>query len=257
MKRKIYIGKTVLFVAVVFFLNKHVCGEPLRYAPVDDPLGYSDNFLYRQWCKETFEKGDFVYEGYKKIAFDIKFVPEKGTDFWQTPIETLRIGSGDCEDAMFLFLDYLAYSQDSTDSAKIIWGWVDNKADKTKYAHVWCQLLGRDGREYIVEAYSQGWDGIIPMDYVRNFEERRPIFELSCSEFNKLNELSSLGWVINIGDREVLVFDEDVLSYGYGYLADEHVFQQKFAAALKPNEKIEIKKIIENLHKFFIRKNNE
>ena len=94
--------------------------EPLRwsgsgsnpsYKPVLDEcpdLEYvedrHDNFLYKKWCEETFTNGNHIYEGYRDIAFNIKYTPEvPETDNWQTPLETTRLGQGDCEDAVFPF----------------------------------------------------------------------------------------------------------------------------------------------------------
>ncbi len=81
------------------------------YKPVMD--GYSglegdkeqhDNLLFKEWCENTFSNGNCIYEGYKDIAFNIKYTHEKaGTDNWQTPYESIRLMQGDCEDAVFLF----------------------------------------------------------------------------------------------------------------------------------------------------------
>jgi hypothetical protein len=50
----------------------------LGYKPVSDTCPYvenggklSDNFLYKEWCEETFVDGDCVYEAYKDIAFSV------------------------------------------------------------------------------------------------------------------------------------------------------------------------------------------
>lgn len=51
----------------------------------------TDNILYKEWCEETFENGNYIYEAYKNIAFNIKYAPEPNRiDFWQTPKETSR-----------------------------------------------------------------------------------------------------------------------------------------------------------------------
>ncbi|MGR3292733.1 MAG: hypothetical protein ACUZ9M_01795 [Candidatus Scalindua sp.] len=67
-----------------------------------------DNFLYKEWCEKTFINGNHIYEGYKDIAFNIKYAPEtKRTDNWQTPHESIKLKQGDCEDAVFLFFSHL------------------------------------------------------------------------------------------------------------------------------------------------------
>ena len=66
------------------------------YKPVPDECPYPDNngklfdnFMYKDWCEETFDNGKYIYEAYKDIAFNIKYTPEQAkTDIWQTPYET-------------------------------------------------------------------------------------------------------------------------------------------------------------------------
>lgn len=63
-----------------------------------------DNPRYKEWCINTFDNGEQIYEAYKEIAFDIDYRPEpQKTDYWQTPIETMQSKKGDCEDSAFLF----------------------------------------------------------------------------------------------------------------------------------------------------------
>lgn len=127
-----------------------------------------DNPQYREWCEETFVNGDFIYEAYKDIAFNITCVPETNKiDHWQTPAETTRLTTGDCEDAVFLFHAHLPPDQAS---ASIIWGWIIDSRDTAPRApaiataHVWYQLADKKGRQYIVEAFSGDWEGITPID---------------------------------------------------------------------------------------------
>ncbi len=49
------------------------------YKPVLETCSYlengeelNDNFLYKKWCEETFDNGNYIYEAYKNIAFNIK-----------------------------------------------------------------------------------------------------------------------------------------------------------------------------------------
>ncbi|KKK75362.1 hypothetical protein LCGC14_2874470, partial [marine sediment metagenome] len=166
------------------------------YKPVSDTCPYveeggklNDNFLYKKWCEETFVNGDYIYEAYKDIAFNIKYTPESGkTDFWQTPVETARLRKGDCEDAVFLFFSQLPLNQKN---AEIVWGWVINKQSTMGKAHVWYQLLDKRGQQYIVEGFSKDWNGIIPMNMVEETESRRPILTMAHSAIGKLASLLS------------------------------------------------------------------
>ncbi len=166
------------------------------YKPVPDECPYPDNsgerldnFMYKDWCEETFDNGKYIYEAYKDIAFNIKYTPEQSkTDIWQTPYETSKSKKGDCEDAVFLFTSHLSSMQKNT---KIIWGWVIDKDSKIARAHVWSQLIDKAGRQYIVEGFSEDWDGIIPLGIVEKTELRKPIFTITHSEFCRLSSLVS------------------------------------------------------------------
>ena len=167
----------------------------LSYKPVLDEcpdLEYSedlhDNFLYKKWCEETFTNGNHIYEGYKDIAFNIKYAPEvPKTDNWQTPLETTRLEQGDCEDAVFLFFSHLP---PTLENAEIVWGWVIDR-HRVARAHVWYQLKDGEGKEYIVEGFSNDWNGIIPMDIVRKTETRKPILKITHLEASRLLTLIS------------------------------------------------------------------
>jgi len=148
-----------------------------------------DNYLYKEWCEETFTNGNYIYEGYKDIAFNIKYAPEADrTDNWQTPLETIRLEQGDCEDAVFLFFSHLPPTQVN---AEIVWGWVIDRLKGVAKAHVWYQLIDREGREYIVEGFSNDWNGIIPMEIVERTETRKPILKITHLEAKKLSTLIS------------------------------------------------------------------
>ncbi|ODS33414.1 MAG: hypothetical protein SCARUB_01451 [Candidatus Scalindua rubra] len=166
------------------------------FKPVPDECPYLDNsgklydnFMYREWCEETFDNGKYIYEAYKDIAFNIKYTPEPAkTDIWQTPFETIRSKKGDCEDAVFLFFSHLPSKQKN---AMITWGWVNDKGSRVARAHVWYQLIDKGGQQYIVEAFSKDWDGIIPIGIVEETESRRPIFTITHSEVCRLASLTS------------------------------------------------------------------
>ena len=166
------------------------------YKPVPDECPYPDNngqlldnFMYKDWCEETFDNGKYIYEAYKDIAFNIKYTPEQAkTDIWQTPHETNKSKKGDCEDAVFLFTSHLSSMQKN---AKIIWGWVFDKGNRIARAHVWPQLTDKAGQQYIVEGFSKDWDGIIPLEIVEKTELRKPIFTITHSEVCRLSRLVS------------------------------------------------------------------
>lgn len=129
-----------------------------------------DNQLYKEWCINTFNNGEQIYEAYKEIAFDINYrVEPPKTDYWQTPIETQQSKQGDCEDSVFLFFSKLA---ELDINGNIIWGWVVEKDSAIAFAHVWYQLFDKHGKAYIVEGFSKEWNGIIPVEMLRGTEER-------------------------------------------------------------------------------------
>jgi hypothetical protein len=148
-----------------------------------------DNTLYKEWCERTFKHGNHIYEAYKDIAFNIKYTPESAkTDFWQTPFETTKSKSGDCEDAVFLFFSHLLPNQEN---AEIVWGWVIDRRIGVAKAHVWYQLKDKEGQLYVVEGFSNDWNGIIPMEIIKQTESRKPIFTLSHSEASRLASIIS------------------------------------------------------------------
>jgi hypothetical protein len=156
--------------------------------------GCHDNFLYKKWCEETFDNGNYIYEAYKKIAFDIKYAPEPNkADFWQTPIETVRLKRGDCEDAAFLLFSKIPSGQKN---AEIVWGWAIDKQNAVKRLHVWYQLEDKKGQKYIIEGFSKDWNGIIPMEIVKKNQSRIPILIIAHSEASRLDGL------LKIADNE-------------------------------------------------------
>jgi hypothetical protein len=151
---------------------------------LEDAEVLHDNFLYKEWCEETFTNGNYIYEGYKDISFNIKYAPEAArTDNWQTPTETIRLEQGDCEDAVFLFFSHLPPTQKN---AEIVWGWVFDRQLGVARAHVWYQLKDREGKEYIVEGFSNDWNGIIPMEIAKKTEIRTPILKITHLEACRL-----------------------------------------------------------------------
>ena len=73
--------------------SEYFCADKFSkpgFKPVPDECPYPENngllqdkFMYKEWCKETFENGKYIYEAYKDIAFNIKYTPEQAkTDIW-------------------------------------------------------------------------------------------------------------------------------------------------------------------------------
>ena len=185
-------------------------GKRLYWSGSDSHMGYKpvldeypdpeyseehhENSLYKKRCEETFTNGNNIYEGYRDITFNIKYAPEADrTDNWQTPLETVRLGYGDCEDTVFLFFSHLLPTQKN---AEIVWGWVIDRHGIAK-AHVWYQLTDRDGKDYIVEDFSNDWDGIIPMSIVKKKETRKPILKITHIEASRLLTLISRPDILN------------------------------------------------------------
>lgn len=268
----------------------YFCGDNSSkpvYKPVPDECPYPensgrlpDNFMYKDWCEETFGNGKYIYEAYKDIAFKIKYTPERAkTDVWQTPYETNKSKKGDCEDAVFLFTSHLPSMQKNI---KIIWGWVIDKGNKMARAHVWSQLTDKAGQQYIVEGFSKDWDGIIPFHIVEKTELRKPIFMITHSEFCRLSSLVSKpdSWQtyqslidlctpanliefysrnLNISQGMDSYFNPD---YGFiGYLLDTQTksyndtisHRHTARSNMFPSMDKEISSILKKLHELFIR----
>lgn len=147
-----------------------------------DRSGIPDNPLYKEWCINTFNNGEQIYEAYKEIAFDIDYRAEPPkTDYWQTPAETRQSKRGDCEDAVFLFFSELSELDINGD---IVWGWVVDKENSIAFAHVWYQLFDKHGRPYVVEGFSKEWNGIIPEEMITGAEERVPTLMIRHNQVN-------------------------------------------------------------------------
>jgi hypothetical protein len=225
------------------------------YKPVADTCPYvedgeklSDNFLYKEWCEETFDNGKCIYEAYKDIAFNIKYTPEASkTDFWQTPAETARLKKGDCEDAVFLFFSQLPPNQEN---AEIVWGWVINRQSKIGRAHVWYQLVDKKGQQYIVEGFSNDWNGIIPIEIIEETELRRPIFTILHSTVGRL--AGSLPQADNSQFAQSLVDTPSSTNFS-NHDSGDQPFSQGIDALLLPNTTKEISNILNKLHELFSR----
>lgn len=143
-----------------------------------------DNPRYREWCINTFNNGEQIYEAYREIAFDIDYRAEPpATDYWQTPGETRQSKKGDCEDSVFLFFSQLSGLDIDGD---VVWGWVEDRGASVVFAHVWYQLFDKRGRAYIVEGFSKEWNGIIPEEMLAVREERIPTLMIRHNQLNHI-----------------------------------------------------------------------
>jgi hypothetical protein len=255
----------------------------LSYKPVldecpnlEDAEELHDNFLYKEWCEETFTNGNNIYEGYKDIAFNIKYAPEADrTDNWQTPLESVRLEQGDCEDAVFLFFSHLPLTQEN---AEIVWGWVIDRQLGVARAHVWYQLKDREGNEYIVEGFSNDWNGIIPMEIVETTETRKPILKIthlearrlstlisrpdSCDTYQILADLHSSTDFVKIENNKKVISQDAVTSYhldakriGIKNMSREYKMSWNQPVKHRINTIVskEISKIFRKLHELFTR----
>ncbi len=257
---------------IVFGVTNHKLLK-IGYKPVPDTCPYvkdggelNDNFLYKEWCEETFDNGSYIYEAYKNIAFNIEYTPEPNkTDFWQTPLETARLKKGDCEDIVFHFFSQLP---PDLKNAGITWGWVIDKRSKVGRAHVWYQLTDKIGQQYVVEGFSKDWNGIIPMEIVENAETRRSIFSVAHSSVSRLASLpleADGGQIYQLFPHFVNTLhyrsEHEVVEYP---LSEQdrfrkHTAYRKYPARSKmfPNMSKEISNILRKLHELFSRYEDE
>jgi len=148
-----------------------------EYCTRPNPSELPHNPYYKMWCQKNFNNGIQIYEAYRQVAFNIEYTPEPPrVDTWQTPFETMQSRTGDCEDAILLFHDLLPHRYND---GEIVWGVVVDYQKNIKFAHVWFELYDKEGNAYIVEPYSGDWNGIIPVDNLRDREARHRIVGIS------------------------------------------------------------------------------
>ncbi len=148
-----------------------------------------DNTNFKKWCVDTFYDGSEIYEAYKVVNFDIESKTDSKAgfyDYWQKPLETLRLKTGDCEDFMFLFSHLLPWDYEEFD---IVWGFVYDKTSIGKAKHVWGELTGKHGQIYIVEGGQADWDGIKKQEIVEKTEFRDPIIVMPQRTYTLLQGL--------------------------------------------------------------------
>lgn len=249
--------KIIIFCSLIsflFFLHFNYCSANeekfVGYNPIDQEYNIIDkeNLQYKKWCEEIFEYGEDIYDAYKSIVF-IQYIPElEMADIWQTPKQTVESGKGDCEDVAFLCMDYLSRSKSNVD---IVWGWVCNKKTCMWFAHVWCEIIGRDGEKYVIEGSSGKWNGIIPIHEINKFESRDPIFKLSCKDFRKLYNLSSCNWMIDLDTNNIFIFEGIYPTYSGDNITNCIIMQKD--NGIKIDDKKEVKRILEKLQGLFLR----
>ncbi len=176
MNKLVKFSKCLIFALVVFFSVTEVFSAP-------------ENLAYKDWCVETFDNGEKIYEAYRVINFDIEYRLDRHSgyyEFWQKPKETLRFKTGDCEDLMFLFSDLLPWRQDNFE---IVWGFVYSKVSRSKTKHVWGELIGKDKQIYYVEGGQADWNAIEKKEIVEKREQRDPIVKLPQRTYTLLQGL--------------------------------------------------------------------
>jgi len=254
---------------------------PDAYVGFDDKGKISNSLQYREWCENTFDNGNHIYEAYKNMTFNIKYTPEPdGEDYWQTPTETATLKNGDCEDTMLYFFSLLP---SDVKNAEIAWGWIINKQSLVGRAHVWYQLTDKKGRKYVVEGFADDWSGIIPFNIVLKTEIRKPIFTISHCMFDRLsrelpkgrnwqrcqilvNSFMTKDLFMSISRNKSFSKDENIKIYlsdreYIRYSISEQDISGKYTRLLKhspgrkifPNVNKEIHNILEKLHEVFSR----
>ena len=125
-----------------------------HYTDLEPP----ENPSFKVWCESKFLHGNSIYNAYRQIAFQIRYTEEPPqNDFWQTPLETIHRHAGDCEDAVLLFNNFLPHN---INNGRIVWGIIEDLKNNVTFAHVWFELVDRKGELYLVDPFTNDWNGI-------------------------------------------------------------------------------------------------
>jgi hypothetical protein len=113
-------------------------------------------------CNRVHTKNDLFWGAFFR-AHDIKYKEDK-REYWQTPEETKRLRTGDCEDKIILFLDELAKNGMK---GRLIIGL--RRIDAKEY-HVWCEVK-QEGKIYIADPTNflflpKSWEGFGEVEYI-------------------------------------------------------------------------------------------
>jgi len=139
------------------------------YTDVEPP----ENPSFKLWCESKFLDGSSIYNAYRQIAFKIKYTEEPPhNDFWQTPLETMHRHAGDCEDAVLFFNNILPHH---INNGRIVWGVVEDLINNVEFAHVWFELKDRKGELYLVDPFTNNWNGITHLALLREKRIKKEI----------------------------------------------------------------------------------
>ena len=134
----------------------YICGSELNEPANDDAAQWTiretDSFLseFHGFCDIHFFDGLKIATVCEFISRNVSYKSEgDNKDYWQQPKETLKLGTGDCEDVVLLFAYLMRLSGVP---ATYCWGECQN--DKTQFAHTWIELRSKDRKAYIVEFFS-------------------------------------------------------------------------------------------------------
>ncbi len=178
---------TTALVFVIFIsvgnTRLHVDGLPPHSAKKDYHTyntisSVPENLSYKEWCEDNFPNGTFIYEAYRQISFKISYAQEPAyNDFWQTPLETFHRCAGDCEDVVLYFNNILP---EQFNSGEMVWGVIENLNDNIEYAHVWFELHNTEGEVFFIEPHTKGWNGIIPIELLKDKRIKKKTLSISC-----------------------------------------------------------------------------
>lgn len=131
------------------------------------------------WCSSVEGKGFWKFVKAHLYAHDtLTYLAEVNGDHWQTPLESIELGTGDCEDYASLIID-AAYSY-GVDAGKLYWLYLYN--EKTGAGHI-LALFMDDERDPLVadnnlphpvrlHAAMEDWPGYVPVSVFNRWEAR-------------------------------------------------------------------------------------
>ena len=120
---------------------------------VADMLAPNDRTLFFSRQKHSFDLRLRAVTAYlsKHIAYEANDSAQRKYDYWLFPDETLRIGSGDCEDRAFLLASLLLASGVSSYSVRVALGKIYDQTNRISYDHVWVMYKNESGVWMLIE----------------------------------------------------------------------------------------------------------
>ncbi len=117
-------------------------------------------------------------------------------------------------------------------------------------AHVWYQLVDKKGQQYIVEGFSNDWNGIIPIEIIEETELRRPIFTITHAIVSRLART-----LAKTDDNQIAqsLVDLSTATNFSNHDSGDQPFSQGIDTLLLPNTTKEISNILNKLHELFSR----